>query len=234
MKLKTLLFLLPVSFAMILPAAALQINWGSQVDSIFRDSLGQPLDNTFQVQLGYFQNVLGSTEAFVPSQSNIGQWSTQWVTFDQAAFSPADGYFTSKVLMDENGHSSYLTPNNLGVDFSNQTAYVWIKNSQTPGTGTEWFIGRKNADQNSAGWATPDKVDECCDTRTVEWSVTDLNSADRPVYGRQGTMIGDGDYTTTSPSYNLQTFSVVPEPTAHLLFATGAVMLLLKRRRDPA
>lgn len=56
--------------ALATPVAAVQINWGNEVDSDLRDSFGNSLDATFAIQLGYFEKVLG--QEFVPTAANTG------------------------------------------------------------------------------------------------------------------------------------------------------------------
>lgn len=234
MKPHKLLLLLAAALLWVTPASAIQINWGSPVDSVLRDSFGVPLDDTFVVQLGYFESVLGVP--FVPTAANVDSWSSHWKVFDEASaaagtFDPASGYFTSSAMLNADGGSSSASAS-LGVDFSNQQAYIWVHNSTTPGANTEWFLGRS---EGMAGWTLPDKpAVDCCDNLPpLEWSVSDLKGTDTPVFGKQGDVAGAGAYTVTG-NYTLQTFtafSVVPEPSAWLLAALGGTGLALRRRR---
>lgn len=230
MKLQKILLGLPAAIVLATPASAIQINWGSAVDSVFRDSTGTPLDETFAIQLGYFESVLG--EPFVPTATNAAEWSSHWKVFDQAAFNPEEGYFTSSAVMNSTGGSSYSP---LGVDFSNQEAYIWIHNTETPGPTAEWFLGRSaTASASTAAWNLPAKpADDCCDTTVLEWSVTDLDSGDTPVYGKQGEQTGAGVFSDNAPGYTLQTFTFapVPEPSSSLLLALGGMAVALRRRR---
>ena len=227
MKLRNTLLLLPTAIALATPAAAIQINWGDLVDSDLRDSFGNSLDATYAIQLGFFESVLG--QQFVPTVANAADWSSHWKVFDQAAFDPLAGYFASTVMLKADGTSSSTFANNdLGLDFSNKDAYVWIHNSKTPATTTEWFLGRS---ATGTAWHIPDKVAECCDNRTpLEWSVSDLTPGKVPVFGKQGTDTGGGSYTVTG-NYTLQTFTFVPEPSSALLLALGGVAAALRRRR---
>ncbi|MEO7100963.1 MAG: PEP-CTERM sorting domain-containing protein [Luteolibacter sp.] len=222
MKLRKILLILPAAIALATSASAVQINWGSPVDSVIRDSFGIPLNETFAIQLGYFESVLGVQ--FKPDFSNMGDWSSHWKVFDQAAYNAEDGYFTSSATMDSTGSSDSPFAS-LGVDFSNEEAYIWIQKPGTSEAGAEWFLGR------STDWVLPEKpADDCCDTRVLEWSVSDLKPAgDTPVYGKQGEMQGAGLYTVTGP-YTLQTF-VVPEASSSLLLAIGGMAVALRRRR---
>ena len=99
------------------------------------------------------------------------------------------------------------------------------------GFGPEWFLGRSN--NATTAWGTPYLTDESCgNSAPLEWSIADLESTGTPVYGKQGDILGAGTYTTTG-TYTLQTFSVVPEPAAMLL-VTARAALLLRRRRTPS
>ncbi len=228
MKMRNILLLLPVAIALTAPASAAQINWSCEVDSVLRDSFGNPLDETFSIQLGYFENVLGV--AFVPDASNTADWSSHWKVFDQAAFDPLSGYFTSSARLQADGTSTgTFATNDLGVDFSSQAAYIWIYDSKAATPGSEWFLGRSSTGD---GWRLPDKpADDCCDTEVLEWSVTDLTTGDTPVFGRQGVPMGAGEHTVTDPGFTLQTFTIVPEPSSCLLVALGGVVAAFRRRR---
>ena len=228
MKLRKTLLLLPTAIALATPASAIQINWGNEVDSDLRDSFGNSLDATYAIQLGFFEKVLG--EQFVPTAENAAEWSSHWKVFDEAAFDPLAGYFASTVMLNADGTSSSpVADNDLGLDFSNQDAFIWIHNSETPGTTTEWFLGRSSS--VTSAWHIPEKVADCCDNRPpLEWSITDFQPADVPVYGKQKDVEGAGSYTVTG-IYTLQTFTFVPEPSSSLLLALGGVAAVLRRRR---
>lgn len=209
-----------------MPSTAAQIDWGSPVDSVLRDSFGVPLDDTFVVQLGFFESVLGIP--FDPSAGNAAEWADHWKVFDQAAYNPKTGYFTSSALLLANGSSSSPFAS-TGVNFSNQDAYVWIYNSTAPGPLTQWFLGRNYSGGNA--WTLPNQPVDCCDNQPpLEWSISDLGSGDVPVYGKQGGIAGEGDHTDNG-IYDLQTFTVVPEPSVALLAACGGLILVLHRRR---
>ena len=238
MKLKKMLRILPLVLVLGTPVSAAQINWGCEVDSVFLDSMGQPLNAQFAIQLGYFESVLGVP--FVPTASNASQWSAQWKIFDQATYYPDNaagygfGYFTSSASLLANGKSSSsFADNDLGVDFSNQSAYIWMHNTETPGPTAEWFLGRSaTASGNTAAWNFPAKpADDCCDTAVAEWSMSDLDTGDTPVYGKQKAQTGAGVFTNTTNNSTAQTFTFVPEPSSSLLLALGGVVLTFRRRR---
>lgn len=228
MKPQKLALILPVAIVLATPALAIQINWGSPVDSVLRDSFGVPLDETFAVELGYFVETLGVP--FEPTASNVDDWSFHWRMFDRAAINPAAGYFTSSAsIMTSGGSSNPLAAQ--GVDFSNKDAYIWINNSKTPGTTSEWLLVRSTS---PAAWQFPNKPVACCDDLPpLEWSISDLKTTDVPVYGQQGDVAGAGEHTYdgTPGSITLQTYTFVPEPSATLFAALGGMAFVLRRRR---
>jgi hypothetical protein len=167
---------------------------------------------------------LGAFEAgFVPDSGNVGDWAANWIVFDQAVYNQSLGYFTSTVLMNDDGTSSY----NPGAtsSFEGLTAYLWIYNSPTLSTSTEWFLG------TSTSWMFPNAEPGCCDNQSVvEWSISDLSGADTPIWGSQGGVAGDGYYTVTG-SDTLQTFTIIPEPSTTLLAMASCLALLHHKRR---
>jgi hypothetical protein len=204
---------------------ALSVSWGSELFSDFRDSMGQPLDNTFFIQLGYFQSTL--EDPFVPTAENVGEWASRWMIFDQAQFDPDIGYFTSTVDVNTDGSSS--SPDaSLGVISDGQQAYVWIYNDTTPIPGTEWFLA------TASNWQMPEPPDYCCDNGLpLEWSVSDLsNQGVTPIWGRQTELEGSGEYTNTSSEYTLQTYTFIPEPSSFLLTAITTIACVFRRRRN--
>jgi hypothetical protein len=66
----------------------------------------------------------------------------------------------------------------------------------------------------------------------VEWSVSDLSSADVvPLWGRQTDQQGFGEYDTISGS-GLQTFTFIPEPSSSLMAMIGVLGMVMRRRRN--
>ena len=203
------------------------LNWGDEVFSDLADSKGAALNNTFVFEIGSFN------AAFTPTTANVSDWSVNWRAFDQAAFNPGVGYFTSSVQMMGDSlnpntvHSSY--PGAGTINFSGLDAYLWVKNSNDPVEGTEWLLTR------ASNWTFPTNAGDCCNKDVIEWSVSDLTSANTPVYGNQDGILGGGHYTDPSPgSHTLQTFTFVPEPSSALLgLVTGCCMILRRRRINP-
>ena len=189
------------------------LEWGSAVFSDLVDSHGEELDDSFVFELGTFD------VGFTPTDSNYGDWFANWRVFDTASYSAANGYFTSTI--DVQGVSDYDSL------FEGMSAYIWVRNDSTPGTNTEWFLGRKSVGPEA--WVFPDLDPDCCPTGEVtQWSITSLGG-EPPVWGNQGGVLGGGDSSVGGP-FDLQTH-VVPEPGSALLFLLGSGLCLFRHRR---
>jgi hypothetical protein len=208
-------------------ARSQDLNWGSPINSEIVDSNGAPLDQSFIFQIGAFVG------GFIPDGTNTSNWLNYWQVFDAADYngveSPDDGivgYFTSTAAMTDSGlsDSSDLSP--LASSFEGLDAYLWIRNSNLPIEGSEWFLAR------AGDWVFPVAVPGCCDNQgLVEWSTSDFLVDDVPVWGSQGGTQGDGFYTTTG-SDTIQTFTFVPEPSTAMLVAFLSGAMLMRRRRS--
>ena len=209
-------------------AQATTVSWGSEMFSDFRDSNGNPLDETFTIQLGFFEDVLG--EPFTPASDNISQWVQQWKVFDQASLNIGLGYFTSEANVNADGTSG--SPfGGLGINFTGQEAYIWIRNGTELEPGTEWFLA------GAPSWTFPVGSDDPHDlSLSVQWSTSDLDpeagNPVTPIWGGQSGNIGSGSYAMTDSGYTLQTFTFIPEPSAPLLTLMGTFLLLIRRRRE--
>jgi hypothetical protein len=199
-------------------AFAQTLNWGSEVFSELVDSRGQTLEESeMTFQLGAFE------VGFVPTSENTNEWFSHWRVFDEASYNQAFGYFTSTAHLNDDGSSS----DNPGAGFSFEglTAFLWIRNSPDLTTSTEWFLGTASA------WVFPDAVPGCCDNESViEWSVSDMETPDMPVWGSQSGVAGAGHYTVTG-GYTLQTFTIIPEASTSLLVMLSGLALLAHRSR---
>lgn len=194
------------------------LNWGNDVFGDLSDSQGNTIDDTFLFELGSF------TTGFVPTEENVDHWVENWRIFDQAAYNKDIEYFTSTVYVQNDVTSS--NPTASAMSFAGLSAYIWIRNSDDPVEGTEWLLTRAD------NWTFPLVGGDCCNTDVVEWSVSDLDSGDTPLWGRQNGVNGSGEFTTTTTG--LQTFTFVPEPSSSLLvLMAGSFALLRRRRSDP-
>lgn len=204
-------------------AHAQTINWGTPMFSDIVDSQGFVVGNTYKFELGTFSN------NFVPDSNNVANWITYWKVFDVGNYNgiedPDDGisgYVTSVAQMNPDG-SSAETPD---FDFQNLDAYLWVRNWDAPVPGAEWLLVR---DQS---WVFPiADPDNCnCSELPIEWSVSDLDQTNVPLWGGQGGVNGPGEHTDQG-THTLQTFTFIPEPSAMILLGVGAAAGLLRRRR---
>jgi hypothetical protein len=210
-----------LSAALLLAAAtplihAQTLNWGSPVGTLLVDSNGDGIDDRYVFELGAFNL------EFTPDENNLEEWVLNWMVFDTASYNPDFGYFTSSVHVLSNVTSS--NPGASPDSFAGLTAYLWIRDSDEPVEGSEWLLVRAD------NWTFPLTGGDCCDTGVIEWSVSDLETGNTPLYGRQGGTGGPGEFTHTS-SGGLQTHTFVPEPSAAILGVIAFAATLLRRRR---
>ncbi|MEY3897400.1 MAG: hypothetical protein RLZZ214_2921 [Verrucomicrobiota bacterium] len=195
------------------------LNWGNEVFGDLSDSNGGELDNTFVFELGSFFS------GFVPTESNVDLWVSNWQVFDRASYNPDIEYFTSTVYVRNDVTSSNPTASTLS--FAGLDAYIWVRNDDNPVEGTEWLLTRAD------NWTFPVVGGDCCNTDVVEWAVSDLDPTNVPVWGRQNDLPGSGEFTSTGTT-GLQTFTFVPEPSSALLAAVAGGFAVFRRRRsDP-
>ncbi len=214
------------------------LDWGSEVFTNLYDSNGQTLDNTFVFEMGAF------VAGFVPEASNVSSWSANWRVFDRASYDPLLGYFTKwgtetetlRMLDDGTSNSPYMTPGSMS--FEGLNAFLWVRKGELPVEGSEWLLTRAD------NWTFPTATPGCCDNEPPsQWSVSDLDGGDIPVWGRQAgdtndpyVSTGPGVFTSSGPSTypgssTLQTFTFVPEPSAAIMTALAGCVMVLRRRR---
>lgn len=196
------------------------LNWGSPVGTLVVDSNGDGVDDSFIFELGAFN------PGFTPDGTNHEDWVLNWRVFDSTTYNTEFDYFTStvNVISDVSGNVTSSNPLASTGDFSGLIAYLWVRNEDAPGENTEWLMFRAN------NWIFPETAGECCDTSVIEWSISDLNSSNTPLYGRQGGIGGPGEFTYTSTG-GLQTHTFVPEPSAVILGVFAFAATLLRRNR---
>jgi hypothetical protein len=196
------------------------LNWGSPVGTLVVDSNGDGVDDSFVFELGAFN--LG----FIPDETNHEDWALNWRVFDSTTYNTDFGYFTStvNVITDISGNVTSSNPIASPGNFAGLIAYLWIRNEDTPGENTEWLLVRAN------DWTFPLIAGDCCDTSVIEWSISDLNTGNTPLYGSQGGSEGPGIHPHASTS-GLQTHTFVPEPSAAALGVIAFAATLLRRRR---
>jgi hypothetical protein len=232
---KSLLF--TVSLAMTAVSHGQTIEWGSPSGIDIVDSFGVVLDNTYIFELGAFFTPEGQPP-FVPSASNVNEWSTNWRAFDRAGYNAVDGVFTSTVDMLPNGTSDSPFLTSGATSFVGLDAYIWVRNSNDPvppdplvpgSSGSQWFLARADS------WVFPNYDPNCCGGLPIKWSLSDLNidpmNPVTPVWGSQNGAVGDGERENTNV-FDLQTHTFVPEPSSVMLAFFGAGLLFIRRRND--
>lgn len=198
------------------PLDAQTLNWGSEVGSQIVDSKGTALQqDTFLFQLGAF------APDFIPKETNHNEWLSNWRVFDHASYNEPFGYFTGAAVLLPDVKSGAQDAS--AVSFAGLEAYLWVRNSDTPGESTEWLLTRAES------WIFPATGGECCNTNILQWSVSDLTATDVPLWGGQNGIDGPGSFVP-SGTPTLQTHIVIPEPTSVLLAALGWLVVLRRRR----
>ena len=200
-----------------------QINWGSLDFSSIVDSNGNTLaaDN-FTFDLGAFN------DDFTPTDSTVADWFANWHTIDRATYNEAGGVFAGQYTMFGNTYTDTDNGNFAGLGIS-RDAYVWVYNSTAPEPGTEWFIAR------ASNWQFPDITDDCCNNELpLEWSMSDLQSTDVPLWGNQLGTEGPGERNEFISGADLQTYTFIPEPSSALLIALAGMLGVMRRSRPQA
>lgn len=208
------------------PAGARTITWGSSVGDLLVDSSGTALDDSFKFELGSF----GS---FVPTESNMELWEANWKPFDTATvldggWNPAEPFFSGSANLNMDGTTSntpFLSP----VFAEGEQGYLWVYNTRTMAYNfTEWaLITNTSADGNLLDdWTFPAPSDQT--GLPLQWRLSNATSVP---YGGLNTVQGPGDYTADPPGFDLQTHSVIPEPSPALLVLLAATALTASRRR---
>lgn len=201
------------------------LDWGSPVGTEIRDSRGNLIDSLFFIEIGAF------VDGFTPDEDNVDLWLSNWRVFDQAIYNPSLMYFTSVASMNDDGTSADPQASS-GFSFEGLDAFLWIRKGDDPVEGSEWLLTRSVSSDPAKNWVFPNAVPGCCDNQgNYQWSVSDLDSGDVPLWGSQGGTPGGGVFTDPGP-YPLQTYTFVPEPSSLVLAALSAGVLLRRRRDD--
>jgi len=100
---------------------------------------------------------------------------------------------------------------------------VWVRNSDDPVPGTNWFLGW------AAGWTFPDNIDSNPD---LEWTLDDLGPTDIPEWGRHHSTRGPGKCFFDQPINGIQALTFIPEPSSAIMVLVSGFGLLLRRRRN--
>lgn len=194
------------------------LNWGNVVGEPIVTSSGNPIDHTFLFQLGSF------AENFVPEFSNADQWLQNWRIFDTAEYDTTFGFSTADAFIHEGVTSQETGASTLS--FAGLDAYIWVRKGDDAVEGSEWLLTRASA------WKFPATGGDCCDTTTLEWSVSDLNSSTTPLIGAHNGVVGPGVFTPPSSTTGLQTHTFIPEPSSLVFVTLAGVLTVMRRRRN--
>lgn len=207
------------------PATARTISWFNAEGDLLSTADGtSTLDASFTFEIGTF----GS---FIPTDLNLGEWSTYWKVFDRAVsgdgYNPTTDYFTSSATLQSTGLSISNTFSSISTFGTGELAYLWVYNSLDLMPGSEWALVRDTSNDSTSSWVMP--TSDVGNPNSLDW---DMFNADSAIVGQVNGFMGGGLYTPTSPPFGvafLQT-AAVPEPgSALLLIAAG--MLFGRRRR---
>ena len=217
---------IPILAAAFVAISALQthaqtLNWGMPVGEELKDSNGDAIDDSYVFELGAF------ALNYDPQEANVGEWLTHWRVFDALTYNTTFKFTTSTVNILNDVKSSSVKPNVSSESFAGLNAYIWVRKGNTPDPGSEWFVGR------AIDWTFPLQGGDCCDTTTLQWSVSDLGPGEVPEWGRQNAVTGPGESTFTGSLNGVQTHTFpVPEPSSALLTLIAGLGLVLRRRRN--
>ena len=206
-----------------------QINWGSQDFSQIVDQQGNTLAQ------GNFTFALGAFEiGFTPTEENRYEWAANFVTFDIADYNESGGVFAGEYSLYDNTYTSLsgITIDSTGSNFEalgiSRDAYIWVYNDLNPEPGSEWFVAR-------ADWAFPTITGDCCSNDPpLEWSMSDLDGGDIPLWGNQFNAEGNGVREIQDTNADLQTYTFIPEPSTALLVALSGMLGVMRRTRRPS
>ncbi len=204
------------------PLSAATVDWGSPLESTFATSTGESFATDFTFELGVFAN------SFVPTMDNLDQWEANWRTFDIGTFNEEAGWFSGSAQVKANGSSSNPLAD-VGVNFAEMEAYVWVYNVTSVGLQTQWFLGR------SSSWVLPSAPeDDCCDDRLpLQWGIGDMAATgDTPVMGSRSGDAGGG-VASDPGAFTIQTHAI-PEPGSVLLAVISAAACLRRKRMKSA
>jgi hypothetical protein len=215
-----------------------QINWGSQDFSQIVDNEGNTLSQ------GNFFFALGAFETgFTPTEENRYEWASNFVTFDFADYNAANGVFTGEYSLYDNTYTSQsgFTIDSTGSNFEalgiSRDAYIWVYNDLNPEPGSEWFLARAGSttENPTGGWQFPTVTGNCCNNDPpLEWSMSDLDSTDTPLWGNQFNTEGNGVRDIQDTNADLQTYTFIPEPSTALLVAMAGMFGVMRRSRRRA
>jgi hypothetical protein len=211
----------------LLPARSiLIIEWGTPIFSELYDSYGNELYSSYTWELGAFN------PSFTPTATNVEQWSANWWIFDRAAYNPTNGFVIGNVIMNNDGTSANTNSYVTNANYQGLDAYIWGYNKKEYEFGLEW-VWFRHGGTNTNAWTFATLPPDDPPTLEVEWSISDLIASDVPLWGSQLGVIGLG-YASNPGIYDLQTYTIVPEPAgiaAGVLLVVGTGFYHWRRKR---
>lgn len=211
----------------------LQIDWGtSTIADTIVDSNGDAISvDDYAIELG------GFAAGFVPTAANIGDWVNNWQVFDAVtaadtdtadsfvAGTGTDARFVGSALLDTDQTSLSEDGNGVDVFEAGSQAYVFVRNQDEIGPDSEWLLYTSESGED---WEFPSVTG----TQTqfpLTWFVSEVDTV---LFGAANTtIVGDGEFTDTSPNFVLRTHTFVPEPSTSLLLLGASLGLVGRRRR---
>lgn len=244
MKLKNILpALLAALILQAVPSRADLITWGGGLGNEFYGPTGSSLDSSYWFELGAFGN------SFTPTPTNYNDWAANWKVFDRATTTgagdlpqwdpaiPVLAGSANNLMSGGTSKAPYLTllpsdPNYVNIDllydFRGQAAYILVFKDRTSIDNGGWglYTGMTpgaNPGDPSTPWAFPTSINADCGCALgADFNLANITSS----------VVGSFTQTTNDGStQTILTLAMAPEPSsAILIFATGIVLLLRKRR----
>ncbi len=207
---------------------AINIAWGTGQFDSFVDSDGILLDGSYTAYLGRFSSI-------APSAANLSSWVSDFLVFDSTPVNlsglGSDSFSSSANLqLDQTSDSPTATP---AATFPVDTqAYVWLRNQDTVDPNMEWALYTDSSWGFSLGTASHDPGNE------VQWFLSGTPNTD--VFGMTNHDGIDSNYdlpgapevrTDPKVSFDIQTGTIIPEPSSTLLALVGLMGMVLMRGR---
>ncbi|MCB1095530.1 MAG: hypothetical protein KDN22_08105 [Verrucomicrobiae bacterium] len=204
-------------------ASADSISWGTKLaGETFYQSDGSVFDNTFQFQLGVFEEISPGSP-FIPTEGNISLWNSHWRVFNEATeTNGAYNVGANAVLLTEPLDSSGTSALGGSFVFFDEQPYVWAFNNKVGDATSEWAL------YTDASWVFPSSS---ADTNPVTHSFFLADSGTVAVFGGINDTSSDtGNRSSFPENFSIQTHSV-PEPSVVLFLVVATGALSVARRR---
>jgi hypothetical protein len=218
--------------------ASFTIDWGSDPFGTLLQSDGNSMfNNNYKAEFGAFN------AGFIPTMSNITEWSDNWILGQQIDVNTGSGngisltnsYITGTFALNDSN-----VANTSGNLFAGGTQmYMWVyETDKTYGPGMEWAV------ITNAAWTVPAPT-----TNPLNAVYRSTDPGTVAVFGGVNNVSGGGDYTAANlpvaafpdddnpNTFEIQTHTLnaspVPEPgSAMLIGAVGMLNMLRRKRRQ--